>query len=107
MVIGKADKQTPIGVVYTDPNRIPYAKRFVIRQFILDKEYTFLDSDQKLEFITSDAGIEVELHFVPKPRQKNDHLKFALDETPIKGVAAKGIRIANKELKKIKRIEVT
>ena len=45
MVIGKADKQTPIGVVYTDANRIPYAKRFVIKQFILDKEYTFIDSD--------------------------------------------------------------
>ncbi len=105
MVIGKADKQTPIGVIYTDSKRVPYAKRFIIKQFILDKEYTFLDSDQKLEYITSDAGTLLELHFAPKARQKTDHLKLALDETPIKGVTAKGIRIANKELKKIKRIQ--
>ena len=105
MVIGKADKQTPIGVVYTDSKRVPYAKRFIIKQFILDKEYTFLDSDQKLEYITSDAGVLLELHFAPKARQKTDHLQLALDETPIKGVMAKGIRIANKELKKIKRIQ--
>ena len=105
MVIGKADKQTPIGVIYTDSKRSPYAKRFVVKQFILDKEYTFLDSDQKLEYITSDPGILLELHFAPKARQKTDHLKLALDETPIKGVSAKGIRIANKELKKIKRIQ--
>jgi topoisomerase IV subunit A len=102
--IGVADKQTPLSVIYSDSKGLAYSKRFVIKQFILDKEYTFLDGDQKLEYITDQAGVLLELHFAAKPKQKEATLEFALDECPIKGVTAKGIRIANKVLKKIKKL---
>ena len=103
--IGIADKKTTFGVIYIDPKGYPYAKRFVIKQFILDKEYEFLDRDQKLEYITSLQGVVLELHFKPKPRQKLTTLNFPLEKVAIKGVSAKGARIANKEFKKIKIVE--
>ena len=103
--LGQADKKTVINLVYTDQKRLPYAKRFVVKQFILDKEYSFLDPDQKLEYITSQEGAVLELHFKPKPRQKKmTTCEFAWDEVAIKGVSAKGVRIANKELLKVKII---
>ena len=102
--IGIADKKTPFSVIYTDKLGYPYAKRFVIKQFILDKEYPFLDRDQKLHYITAQEGV-VELHFKPKPKQKVSSLEFSLSTVAVKGVTAKGMRIANKELKQIKLIK--
>lgn len=103
--IGRADKKTLISVLYTDQAGVPYAKRFVVKQFILDKEYSFLDRDQHLEYLTGQEGTILELEFKPKPKQKVSSLEFSFDEVTPKGVVAKGIRIANKELKKIKIIQ--
>lgn len=102
--IGKADKKTPFSVIYTNKKRFPYAKRFIIKQFILDKEYQFLDRDHKLEYISSNEDAVLQLNFKPKARQKITKLKFDFEEVAIKGVSAKGVRVANKELKKIKII---
>lgn len=101
--IGPADKQTDFRILYREKEtNYPYAKRFIVKQFILDKEYRFLDLDHKLEFITTRPGIVLLLTFRQKARQKVDKLKYALDDATIKGVSAKGIRIANKELKTVK-----
>lgn len=105
--IGVADKKTIMNVIYTDKRGFPYAKRFIVKQFILEKEYTFLDQDQHLEHLTSEQGSVLELHFKPKPKQKVSTLEFAYEEVGIKAVNAKGVRIANKELKKVKLIKTT
>ena len=102
--IGIADKKTVLSVIYTDKKGFPYAKRFVVKQFILDKEYEFLDPDQKLEYISEKEGVVLALHFKPKARQKTSALEFAISDVATKGVIAKGARIANKELSKIKII---
>lgn len=99
--IGVADKKTTIEVIYTDSKGLPYAKRFVVKQYILDKEYKFLDPDQKLEYITDEEQARFQLQFKPKLKQKSATLKFSFEEIAVKGVSAKGVRIANKELKKI------
>lgn len=103
--IGKADKASPFSVIYTDKQGFPYAKRFIIKQFILDKEYQFLDAGQKLEYITDEEKTLLQLTFKPKPRQKVSEIEFTFSDVGIKGVSAKGIRIANKELKKVKIIK--
>ncbi len=103
--IGVADKKTPFSVVYTDADGIPYAKRFIIKQFILDKEYNFLEPEDKLRYLSANEEIRLELEFKPKPKQKVSTLAFTFDNVHIKGVTARGIRIANKELKKIKLVE--
>lgn len=101
--IGPADKTTTISILYKDKKTgYPFAKRFIVKQFILEKEYQFLEPDQTLEFIGTTQGIVLLLAFKPKPRQKTTQLEYALDDVAIKGVNAKGIRIANKELKSVK-----
>ena len=99
--MGIADKKTVLSAIYTDNKGFPYIKRFVVKQFILDKEYSFLDHEYKLEYLTDQANVILELHFKPKPRQKDSKLKFAFESVATKGVGARGMRIANKELKKI------
>lgn len=103
--IGPADKQTVLNAVYTDKkNHYPYVKRFIVKQFILDKEYRFLDPEHKLEYITSTPGTILQLHFKAAGRQKTSSLEYPLDEASVKSVTAKGVRLANKELKTIKLI---
>ncbi len=99
--LGVADKKTVMSIIYTDEKGYPHAKRFVVKQYILEKEYEFLDRSQQLEYISSQAGETLKVQFKPKPKQKVTSIDFSFDEVGIKGVAAKGIRIANKELKSI------
>lgn len=104
--LGAADKKTVINVIYSDKKtKFPYVKRFIVKQYILDKVYHYLEEDQKLEFISSRVGVKLELIFKPAARQKLKGLAFAPDETAIKNVTARGIRLANIELKGIKLIE--
>lgn len=101
--IGKADKKSVMSVLYTDKSGMPYAKRFVIKQFILDKEYPFLDREHHLEYLSVHEEV-LQLEFKQKPKQKVSSIEFTFDKVAIKGVSAKGVRIANKELKKLKII---
>lgn len=104
--IGLADKTTAMNAIYKDlKTEFAYAKRFVVKQFILDKEYSFVDPEYKLEYITADPETVLQLTFKPRPKQKVSNLEFSFKELPIKGVSAKGIRIANKELKTLKIIQ--
>lgn len=101
--IGPADKKTVLNVISSDAKTgYPYVKRFVVKQFILDKSYTYIEPDKKLEFVSSDSNAVLQLLFKPKPRQKTKNLEFAFDEVPVKGAQARGVRIANKELKSVK-----
>ncbi len=102
--IGPADKKRALSMIYKEgKSGYPYAKRFIVKQFILDKLYRFLNEDQQLEFITSDESERVQLSFKSKGSRKVSHLEIAVAEIAIKGVLARGVRIAAKELKQIKR----
>lgn len=99
---GVADKKTIFRTVYRDPkSNFCYAKRFVISKFILDREYQYFDPGMKLETVTTREDMTLNIHFKPKPRQKVGKMSFSLDSVAIKGVSAKGVRIASKEVKKI------
>ncbi len=101
--IGPADKTTSLQVIYRDgKTNYPHAKRFIVKQFILDKLYRYIDEESKLEFISTDEQAAVEVQFKAKARQKTKKLVFSFADVPLKGVSAKGIRIANKELKALK-----
>ncbi len=101
--VGVADKKTVMSIVYKDDNTgQPYAKRFVVEKFILDKQYHYLKDGQSLQFITSEPSTTVHVSFKPKPKQKVKNTQFNLDNVAIKGVNAKGIRISNKEMKAVK-----
>lgn len=100
--IGVADKKTVISVVYRDmKTKYAFAKRFVVSQFILEKEYRYVPEGTQVDFLTTQPEAVVNVQFVPKKRQKVDEVTFACTSVAVKGVAAKGIRIANKEVKKV------
>lgn len=100
--VGPADKKTVFNVAYRDKkSQFPYAKRFIVEKFILDKVYRFIDEDAIFDFISDQGGFTVELQFVPKAHQRVGKAPFSFENVLVKGVTAKGIRMANRPVKKI------
>lgn len=97
--VGVADKVTTFSVVYKDAsNELSYAKRFVIKQFILEKSYRFIEEGCKLQFITTKPDPSILIQFVPKPKQKMAAQKFEFSKVLVKSVTSHGIRIATRPL---------
>lgn len=100
--LGVADKKTVLRVVYRNrKNKLCFAKRFIVEKFILDKKYQYIDEGTEPLLVTTQNNVNIEVQFVPKANQKISKTTFALDSVLIKGVSAKGVRIANREVKKI------
>ncbi len=70
-------------------------------KFILDKSYRYLEEGMNLEFISTKPFNTLELQFIPKIKQKITKVRFQLETILVKGVSAKGIKMANREIKKI------
>lgn len=103
--VGIADKKQIFTVIYRDKNTLyTHAKRFVVDKFILEKSYLFIEDGQLLENFSALPDGSIQLDFKPKSRQKMDSQMILFKDLPIKGVAAKGIRLTNKEVMKIKII---
>jgi len=103
---GAADKETIFNVVYKDPKtQICFAKRFIVKQFILDKEYSFIEEGMDIQYLSTEIDSVLELHFVPKPNQKFSKSLFEMKSVLVKGVTAKGIRVANRQIKKVKAVK--
>lgn len=104
--VGIADKKTVFNVAYSDPKtHYAYAKRFIISKFIIDREYNFLDAGMELEHLSTNPKEALEVIFVPKQKQKLSKQLFDVSDVLVKGVSAKGVRIANRQVKKIKVIK--
>ena len=103
---GVADKKTVVNVAYRNKKtKHAYAKRFVVSKFILDKEYRFLEDGVALDYFSTDSDARLKVEFVPKERQKVSSQEVAFSDFAVKGVTAKGVRIATKEVKKIKVVK--
>jgi topoisomerase-4 subunit A len=99
---GPADKKTVMNIVYKDPKtKYCFIKRFIVDKFILDKKYRYFDEGMELQVLTTNADSKIELQFIPKPNQKVSHLFFNFNEYLVKGVSAKGVRAADKAVKKV------
>jgi len=95
-----ADKKTVFNVMYKDPKTaFCYAKRFIVKQFILDRTYRFIEEGMDFGFLTKEC-IDVDLRFFAKLRQRVNSAKFSFDNVLIKGVSAKGVRMAARGVKK-------
>jgi topoisomerase IV subunit A len=99
---GPADKKTVFSLVYRDfKTHQCYAKRFIIKQFILDKTYHLIDEGTDIQFFSTDPQPKVELQLVPKDRQKVSTIDCDLSQVLVKGVTAKGVRLSPREVKKV------
>ena len=92
---GVADKKTVFSVCFQDPKTgFSFAKRFIIKAFILDKDYTFIDEGCKLQFFSADNEPKLLIQLVPKLRQKVSSVPYEFKNVPIKGVGAYGNKVA-------------
>jgi len=100
--VGPADKKTVMSVIVKDPKtHFCFAKRFIISQFILDKTYRYFDEGLELQFISSEPNLSLEVQFIPKLKQKVSKIDFNLKDVLVKGVNSKGVRLANRGVKKL------
>lgn len=100
-----SDKATIINAVYKDPKtNFCYGKRFIISKYILDKKYRYFEEGMKLEFLSSAPHVKLMLNFVPKVKQKLKKVEFAMDDILVKGVSSKGVRMSNRQVKKITEV---
>jgi topoisomerase-4 subunit A len=103
--VGVADKETVISVAYKDPKtHLCFAKKFIVKQFILDKEYRYMEEGMNLEFFSTAPKIDVELQFIPKIKQKVSKIQFSFKDVPVRNSSARGFRMSQRGVKKIKEI---
>lgn len=100
--IAVADKTTVLSVVYSDPKtKFYYAKRFIIAHFTLGKTYRYFEEGMNFEYITAAPGDVLQLKLMPKAKQKLSKVEFSLKDVGVKGVSAKGIRMAKQGVKRL------
>lgn len=107
---GIADKKTVISAVYKDPrDHYCYAKRFIVSKFIPEKSYQYLEPGTELQFISTEPEVKLELHFIPKVKQKiaKSEFDFSQAKVLIKNPTAKGMRMANRGVKKVVQLKVS
>lgn len=103
LYVGIADKTTPFSLVYRDPKtHICYGKRFIIKQFILDRVYRTCEEGMVVEFLSDQPHVVGTLHLLPRPKLKIKKVEFDMSKVLIKGLTAKGIRLHPKEVKRVK-----
>jgi topoisomerase-4 subunit A len=99
--IGPADRTTVLSCIYRNPSGL-YGKRFIIDQFILEKLYRYLDEEDTLVLLSPQPGLQVHVQLKPQPRQRVSELDFAVEDLRVKGVSAKGVRLTDKPIHKVK-----
>lgn len=102
--VGLADKSSVFSVAYKDPKTNQcFAKKFIVKQFILDKEYRFFEEGMALEYLSTEPKTALELQFIPKIKQKISKIRFSFGDVLVKGVSARGIRMSSRAVKKVKK----
>jgi topoisomerase IV subunit A len=103
---GIADKKSVFSIVYRDPKTyLCYVKRFVIAQFILEKNYRFFDKDMELKFLSTEPNIHLELQLIPAARQRVSKISWDMSKTLVKGVSSKGVRMSTRAVKKVATVK--
>ena len=89
-------------MAYRDPkSKYCFAKRFIVSKFIIDKQYRYFEEGMDLQYLSTAQQVKLEMIFTPKPKQKVAGGSFSFDKVLVKAVTAHGIRMANREVKKV------
>ncbi|MDE2887318.1 MAG: DNA topoisomerase IV subunit A [Gemmatimonadota bacterium] len=81
-----------------------YIKRCKIDKFILNRGYELAPEGCRILKLTTDSGRTVRALFKPKPRVRITEEEFNIGDYPVRGNRARGIRLANREVKSVKFI---
>jgi topoisomerase-4 subunit A len=104
--IGEADKdvlsKTVFTIIYKD-KETGYAciKRCIIEGWIMNRDYNLVPEGAEVLHVDTRTKFSFTVHYVPKARLKITKEVFKVEDFLVKGLKAGGVRIANKEVKKI------
>ena len=93
---GVADKQQVFTCCYRNINTgLSFCKRFIVKQFILDREYRFHGEDSEILHVSTNSTPFL-VQFVPKNRQRLSAMEVKPEGFPIRGVSSHGSRISTR-----------
>lgn len=81
-----------------------YIKRCRIDKFILNRGYELAPEGCRILKLTTNSRRTIQANFKPKPRVRITEEQFAIADYPVRGNRARGIRLANREVKSVKFI---
>lgn len=104
--VGIADKQTIFTVCYKEKKSgVMYIKRFIVKQFIIDKVYSFLPENTTIQYFNSKNVTSLLVHLMPKPKQRVSAQEFDVSKVAVKGVQSRGIRISTRHVMEVKELK--
>ncbi|MGD9947856.1 MAG: DNA topoisomerase IV subunit A [Desulfobulbus sp.] len=92
------------------PENLAYVKRFATPKFILNREYRLFDEHKRsiiLLLLLGKEGIRSRVSLAPSARAKYNAVEVEFDDYLIKGVSAKGKRVANRSVRRVTDITGT
>ena len=106
---GFADQETNdstvFTVIYKNEKGYPFIKRCRIQKFILNKGYSIVPEQcTPLKISTGEDGF-VTINYKPKPRVRILQETFKVSDYIIKGVKARGVRLAGREVRSVKLVK--
>ena len=93
---GVADKQQVLTCCYRNGSTgQSFCKRFIVKQFIVDREYRFLDEGAELLFVSSSSSPLI-VQLVPKSRQRMTAVEIKPEKFPVRSPTAHGARLSSR-----------
>lgn len=80
-----------------------FVKRSKIEQWILNKDYSLIPEDAELLFFTAEPKKAFTARYAPKPRTRINVETFKVENFPIKGLKAMGVRLSSREILEVER----
>ena len=96
---GFVDRDRVYSLLYADEKKNPCLKRFQIDKFILKRGYDLVPAGCKPIRLTTERDTSVVVDYKPKPRVRVIQEEFDVENFLVKGNRAKGVRLANREVK--------
>lgn len=104
--VAVANKEKVFACCYKEGKEgLSYAKRFSVKQYIMEKPYRYFDEGGKLQFFTDNPETTLLVHLVPKPKQKMSLIQYELKDVGVKNVQAYGIRISPRAIMEIEELK--
>ncbi|MFT5367891.1 MAG: topoisomerase-4 subunit A [Candidatus Latescibacterota bacterium] len=102
---GFVDSERIYTLIYREKKtNYPCIKRCTLDKFIMNKGYEIVPEGCKVLKFTTNRDLNVHVSYKPKPRVRILEEEFAVEDYLVKGKTAKGIRLANREVKSVKFI---
>lgn len=100
------DPERVFTIIYREKDtQYPCIKRCVLDKFILNRGYELVPPDCRVLKLTTDRDLAVHVSYKPKPRTRIREGVFDIEDYAIRGKTAKGLRLAQREVKSVKFIK--